>query len=105
MAYVFEIYKDRKGEFRVRFRASNGEIMFSTEGYTSKVSAKSAIKSLLKNGPKAAVMDMSEPAKKAAAAKKAPVKKKTAPKRAKKPGAAKAPASEPAPETPAAAGA
>jgi uncharacterized protein YegP (UPF0339 family) len=87
MAYVFEIYKDRKGEFRVRFRASNGEIMFSTEGYTSKVSAKGAIKSLLKNGPKATVADMSEPARQAAA-KKPPARKRAAP---RKPAAAKPP--------------
>jgi uncharacterized protein YegP (UPF0339 family) len=60
MAYAFEIYKDRKGEFRVRFKASNGETMFSTEGYTSKVSARNAIKSLLKNGPAATVSDLTE---------------------------------------------
>jgi uncharacterized protein YegP (UPF0339 family) len=60
MAYAFEIYKDRKGEFRVRFKASNGETMFSTEGYTSKVSARNAIKSLLKNGPAATVNDLTE---------------------------------------------
>jgi uncharacterized protein YegP (UPF0339 family) len=59
MAYKFEIYKDRKGEFRVRFKASNGETMFSTEGYSSKVSAKNAIKSLLKNGPTAEIEDNS----------------------------------------------
>jgi uncharacterized protein YegP (UPF0339 family) len=57
MAYKFEIYKDKKGEFRVRFKASNGETMFSTEGYTSKVSARNAIKSLLKNGPTAEIED------------------------------------------------
>jgi uncharacterized protein YegP (UPF0339 family) len=79
MAYVFEIYKDRKSEFRVRFKASNGETMFSTEGYTSKVSARNAIKSLLKNGPAATVNDLTEAA--AAAPKKAPARKKAAPKR------------------------
>jgi uncharacterized protein YegP (UPF0339 family) len=85
MAYVFEIYKDRKGEFRVRFKASNGETMFSTEGYTSKASAKGAIKSLLKNGPKALVNDLSDPAKKAAAPKKTPARKKAAPRKTAKP--------------------
>ena len=29
MPYTFEIYKDKKEEFRVRFKASNGEKMFS----------------------------------------------------------------------------
>ena len=36
MAHHFQIYKDKAGEFRVRFKY-NDEIMFSTEGYSSKV--------------------------------------------------------------------
>jgi len=44
--YKFEIYKDKAGEFRFRFRASNGQIMFSSEGYSSKASAVSAIESI-----------------------------------------------------------
>jgi len=70
MAYTFEIYKDKKEEFRVRFVASNGEKMFSSEGYSSKVAAKNAIKSILKNGPTAEVVDNTKAAKKAPAAKK-----------------------------------
>ncbi|MGH6998784.1 MAG: YegP family protein, partial [Phenylobacterium sp.] len=35
MAHKFEIYKDKAGEFRVRFKY-NSETMFSTEGYSSK---------------------------------------------------------------------
>ena len=58
MAHKFEIYKDRKGEFRVRFKY-NSEIMFSTEGYSSKSSAENAIKSIKKNGPGAPVEDNS----------------------------------------------
>ena len=58
MAHKFEIWKDKKGEFRVRFKY-NSEIIFSTEGYTSKASAKNAINSILKNGPKAAIEDNS----------------------------------------------
>ena len=42
MAHTFEIYKDKAGEFRVRFKY-NSEVMFSTEGYASKASAKNAI--------------------------------------------------------------
>ena len=33
MAHKFEIYKDKAGEFRVRFKYNN-EVMFSTEGDT-----------------------------------------------------------------------
>jgi uncharacterized protein YegP (UPF0339 family) len=57
MAYKFEIYKDKAGEFRVRFKAPNGETMFSTEGYSSKGSAKNAIESFQKNGPGAEIDD------------------------------------------------
>jgi uncharacterized protein YegP (UPF0339 family) len=58
MAHKFEIYKDKKGEYRVRFKY-NDEVMFSTEGYTSKASAQNAINSIKKNGPKAEVEDNS----------------------------------------------
>lgn len=46
--YKFEIYKDKAGEFRFRFKASNGETMFSSEGYKAKASAVNAIESIKK---------------------------------------------------------
>ncbi len=58
MPHSFEIWKDKKGEFRARFKY-NGEIVWATEGYSSKSSAKNAINSILKNGPKAAIEDNS----------------------------------------------
>ncbi len=58
MAHKFEIYKDKAGEFRVRFKYNN-EVMFSTEGYASKASAQNAIDSLKKNAPEAPVEDNS----------------------------------------------
>ena len=58
MAHKFEIYKDKAGEFRVRFKY-NSETIFSTEGYASKASAKAAIDSIKKNGPDAPVEDNS----------------------------------------------
>ena len=58
MAHKFEIWKDKKGEFRVRFKY-NAEVMFSSEGYSSKSSAKSAIESFKKNGPGAEIEDNS----------------------------------------------
>jgi uncharacterized protein YegP (UPF0339 family) len=42
MAHAFEIYKDKAGEFRARFKY-NQEVMFSTEGYSSKSGAFKAI--------------------------------------------------------------
>ena len=80
MAYKFEIYKDKAGEFRFRFRASNGEKVFASEGYKSKASAKSTIKSIVKHVAKAEVDDLS----KAVKAPKAPVAKKKKKKKSKK---------------------
>lgn len=59
MAHKFEIWKDKKGEFRVRFKY-NSEVMFSTEGYSSKSSAQNAIDSIKKNGPNAPTEDNSD---------------------------------------------
>lgn len=56
MAHKFEIYKDKAGEFRVRF-SYNSEVMFSTQGYSSKSSAQNAIDSIKKNGPDAPTED------------------------------------------------
>lgn len=59
MAHKFEIYKDKAGEFRVRFKY-NSETMFSTEGYASKASAKNAIESIKKNAPGAEVTELED---------------------------------------------
>ena len=56
MAHKFEIYKNKAGEFRVRFKY-NSEVMFATEGYASKASAVNAIESMKKNGPGAPTED------------------------------------------------
>ncbi|QRI64062.1 YegP family protein [Shinella sp. PSBB067] len=56
MAHKFEIYRDKAGEYRVRFKY-NSEVMFSTEGYSSKASAQKAIDSIKKNGPDAPIED------------------------------------------------
>jgi len=71
-SYKFEIYKDKSGEFRFRFRAPNGEKMFASEGYSNKASAKSTIKSIVKHVAKAEIDDVS----KAVKAKDKPAKKK-----------------------------
>ena len=56
MIHTFEIFKDKAGEFRVRFKYSS-EVMFSTEGYASKSSAKNAIESIKRNAPDAEVVE------------------------------------------------
>ena len=65
----FEVYKDKKGETRFRYRASNGEIVFSSEGYKAKASATKAIESIKKNAASAPVEEMAAPAVKKPAAK------------------------------------
>ena len=60
MAYKFEVYKDKAGEFRFRFKAPNGESMFASEGYTQKASAMSAIESIKKNAPGASTDDQAK---------------------------------------------
>ncbi len=59
MAHKFEIYKDKAGEFRVRFKY-NSETMLSSEGYASKASAKAAIESVKKNAPGAEIDDTTD---------------------------------------------
>jgi len=60
MAYKFEVYKDKAGEFRFRFKASNGENMFASEGYTQKASALSAIESIRKHAAGAEIDDQAK---------------------------------------------
>ena len=48
MNHSFEIYKDKAGEFRVRFKC-NSEIIFSTEGYPDIRSAERAIETIKRN--------------------------------------------------------
>lgn len=65
---TFEIYKDSKGETRFRYRARNGEIVFTSEGYKAKASAMKTIESIKKNVATAAIEEV-EAAKKPAAGK------------------------------------
>ena len=52
----FEIYKDKKGEFRFRLKARNGEIIAAGEGYKTKTSCLKGIESIKKNAPEAKVV-------------------------------------------------
>ena len=45
----FEIYLDKKGEFRFRLKARNGEFILASEGYTTKANCKNGIESVRKN--------------------------------------------------------
>jgi uncharacterized protein YegP (UPF0339 family) len=54
----FEIYKDKKGQFRWRLRADNYQIIASGEGYSSKAACKNGIESVKKNAGKAKIEDL-----------------------------------------------
>ena len=54
----FEIYKDKKGEFRWRLRADNNQVIATGEGYASKAGCKNGIESVKKNAPKAEVVEV-----------------------------------------------
>ena len=55
---TFEIYKDRKEEFRWRLKAANGNIMATSgEGYKAKEDCKKGIESIQKGAATAKVED------------------------------------------------
>lgn len=49
MAGKFEVYKDKAGEFRFRLKASNGQNILGSEGYSAKASCMNGIESVKKN--------------------------------------------------------
>jgi uncharacterized protein len=57
----FQLYKDRKGEYRWHLRARNGEIIAdSNEGYSSKASCKHGIDLVKEQTASATVEDQTE---------------------------------------------
>ena len=51
MAGKFEVYKDKRGEFRFRLKAGNGEIILASEGYKAMSGCTNGIASVQKNAP------------------------------------------------------
>ncbi len=54
----FQIFKDRADEYRFRLRAKNGEIIATSEGYSSKQACENGIKSVKENASIANVEDI-----------------------------------------------
>lgn len=52
----FEMYTDKAGEFRFRLKARNGEIIATSEGYTTKANCENGIESVRKNAPDAEIV-------------------------------------------------
>jgi len=100
MPAKFEIYKDKKNEFRFRLKAGNGEVIAVGESYPDKKSILKGIASIVKNAPIAKIDDTTiEPEVKKPAAKKPAAKKPAA---VKKPAAKKTAAKKPRTSGPAA---
>lgn len=53
----FEIYKDKAGEFRFRLKATNGQIIAVSEGYSSMASCENGIESVKKNAVDADIVE------------------------------------------------
>ena len=51
----FEVYVDKAGEFRFRLKARNGEIIATSEAYTTKDACENGIASVRKNAPEAPI--------------------------------------------------
>ena len=51
----FEMYEDKSGQFRFRLKARNGEIVATSEAYTTKAACENGVESVRKNAPEAAV--------------------------------------------------
>jgi uncharacterized protein YegP (UPF0339 family) len=51
----FEMYEDKGGEYRFRLKARNGQIIATSEGYTTKAACENGIASVRKNAPEADV--------------------------------------------------
>jgi len=57
MAHTFVIEQNKAGDYVAKFKY-NAELIWWTEGYSSKAGAKNAIESVLKNGPTAPVEEV-----------------------------------------------
>ncbi len=49
----FEVYADKAGEYRFRLKATNGQVIATSEGYKTKASCLNGIASVQKNAPDA----------------------------------------------------
>jgi uncharacterized protein YegP (UPF0339 family) len=57
---VFEIFNDKKGEFRFRMKAPNGEIVLQSEGYVSKQGCVDTVEAIKKYASVAIIEDVTK---------------------------------------------
>ncbi len=51
----FEVYNDKSGEFRFRLKATNGQIIATSEGYKALAGCMNGLESVKKNAPDAKI--------------------------------------------------
>jgi uncharacterized protein YegP (UPF0339 family) len=64
MVAKFEIFLDRKKQYRFHFKASNGETIAASQAYETKAACIKGIKSIQKNASTAPIIDPEEATKK-----------------------------------------
>jgi len=57
---VFEVYKDKAGEWRWRLKGANNEIIATSEGFKEKAGCEDGIASVKKNAPIAKIVEVSK---------------------------------------------
>ena len=58
MAGKFELWTDKGGDWRFNLKASNGQVIATSQGYASKASAMNGIESVKSNAPGAEVVEI-----------------------------------------------
>lgn len=58
MAGTFELWVDKGGDYRFNLKASNGQVIATSQGYASKANALNGIESIKKNAPDAAIVEV-----------------------------------------------
>jgi uncharacterized protein YegP (UPF0339 family) len=58
MAGKFELFTDSAGGHRFRLKAGNGEVIASSESYTTRAAAKNGVESVKNNAPGATVIEL-----------------------------------------------
>jgi hypothetical protein len=58
MAGKFELWTDKGGDWRFNLKASNGQVIATSQGYASKASAMNGIDSVKSHAPGAEVVEL-----------------------------------------------
>ena len=56
----FEVYLDNSGKYRFRLKAGNGEIIATSQGYTTKAHCMKGIESVKNNAASAEIVEVEE---------------------------------------------